>query len=89
MSIGYSYDPGAANLSFLQAGDKLTITYQVAVSDGHLTSNTQDVTFTILGREDGPVLDDTTDPSGVAELADASAQDLSAIAGTFTVHAPG
>ena len=33
-SIGYSYDPAAANLDFLRAGESLTITYTVKVNDG-------------------------------------------------------
>jgi VCBS repeat-containing protein len=55
-SVGYSYDPGAANLDFLRAGDSLTITYTVQVGDGTTTSNTQTVTFTITGTNDAPVL---------------------------------
>jgi VCBS repeat-containing protein len=52
-SIAYSYDPGAANLDFLAAGQSLTITYQVKVNDGTADSATQDVTFTITGTVDG------------------------------------
>src|SRR5207248_3107270 len=84
-SIGYSYDPGAANLDFLRQGQSLTITYTVRVNDGTVNSGTQDVTFTITGTNDAPVLSDTTDPSAVAELPDASAQNLAAIAGSFAV----
>ncbi|MEQ1673174.1 MAG: VCBS domain-containing protein, partial [Hyphomicrobium sp.] len=54
-AIGYSYDPGPANLDFLSAGDTLTITYQVKVNDGTSDSATQDVTFTITGTNDAPV----------------------------------
>src|SRR5204862_371890 len=84
-SRGYRYETAAANLDFLKEGDSLTITYTVQVSDGHTTSGTQDVTFTITGTNDAPVLSDTTNPAAVAELADASAQDLSAITGSFAV----
>src|SRR5207237_953612 len=66
-AIGYTYDPGAANLDFLRLGQQLTITYQVKVNDGTVDSATQDVTFTITGTNDAPVLSDTTDPSSVAE----------------------
>ena len=51
-SIGYSYDPSAANLDFLRATDTLTITYAVKVNDGTADSATQDVTFTISGTAD-------------------------------------
>ena len=37
MNIGYSYDPAAANLDFLRAGQSLTITYIVQVNDGTTT----------------------------------------------------
>jgi VCBS repeat-containing protein len=54
-SIGYSYNPGAANLDFLRASDSLTITYAVKVNDGAADSGTQDVTFTLTGSNDAPV----------------------------------
>ena len=79
--IGYSYDPGAANLDFLAAGDSLTITYAVKVNDGTTDSATQNVTFTITGTNDAPVL--------AAAIADqSSAEDnawsFAVPAGTFT-----
>ncbi|WP_312014975.1 VCBS domain-containing protein [Bradyrhizobium sp. AUGA SZCCT0160] len=85
VNIGYNYDPAAANLDFLRLGQSLTITYVVQVNDGTTNSGTQDVTFTITGTNDAPVLSDTTNPGAVAELAAASAQDLAAINGTFSV----
>ena len=54
VNIGYSYDPAAANLDFLRAGQSLTITYAVQVNDGTTNSGTQDVTFTITGTNDAP-----------------------------------
>ena len=51
----------AANLDFLHAGQSLTITYTVKVNDGTTDSGTQNVTFTITGTNDGPVIaGDTT-----------------------------
>ena len=55
-SIGYSYNPAAANLDFLGAGETLTITYTVKVNDGLGDTGTQDVTFTITGTNDAPDL---------------------------------
>ena len=43
------------------------------------------MTFTITGTNDAPVLSDTTDPAAVLELGNASAQNLAAITGTFSV----
>ncbi|SDK18862.1 VCBS repeat-containing protein, partial [Bradyrhizobium sp. Rc2d] len=56
LSVNYQYDPTAANLDFLKQGDSLTITYQVKVNDGNVDSAIQDVTFTITGTNDAPVL---------------------------------
>uniref|UniRef100_UPI0004899950 type I secretion C-terminal target domain-containing protein n=1 Tax=Deefgea rivuli TaxID=400948 RepID=UPI0004899950 len=55
-AIGYTYDPAAADLDFLRAGQTLTITYQVKVNDGLADSATQDVTFTITGTNDTPTI---------------------------------
>ncbi|WP_346891100.1 Ig-like domain-containing protein [uncultured Roseibium sp.] len=54
-SLGWSWDPAAADLDFLASGDTLTVTYDVAVSDGTLTTATQPLTFTIAGTNDAPV----------------------------------
>ncbi|MBC3893760.1 hypothetical protein H8K35_18995, partial [Undibacterium sp. LX40W] len=45
----------------------------------------QDVTFTITGANDAPVLTDTTNPTAIVEAADASAQNLAPITGSFAV----
>ncbi|MBC3883461.1 hypothetical protein H8K36_18905, partial [Undibacterium sp. LX22W] len=84
-AIAYTYDPAAANLDFLRAGQSLTITYQVKVNDGTADSAVQDVTFTITGANDAPVLTDTTNPTAIVEAADASAQNLAPITGSFAV----
>nr|WP_249810540.1 VCBS domain-containing protein [Bradyrhizobium sp. 176] len=84
-NIGYTYDPTAANLDFLRAGQSLTITYVVKVNDGTVDSGMQDVTFTITGTNDAVTLSAITQPSSVAELASASAQDLAPISGTLPV----
>ena len=85
VSIGYSYDPAAADLDFLRVDESLTITYTVKVDDGTVDSGTQTVTFTITGTNDAPILSDTAAPTAVVELGDASAQDLAEITGSFTV----
>ena len=56
------------------------------VNDGTTDSGTQDVTFTITGTNDGPVLSDTTEPGGGASnCGNASAQNIAAITGSFSV----
>ncbi len=59
-SIGYTYDPAAANLDFLNAGQSLTVSYAVTVSDG-ISSSTQDVTFTITGTAEAVAVADRND----------------------------
>ncbi|WP_202963176.1 VCBS domain-containing protein, partial [Aeromonas aquatica] len=60
VNIGYTYDPAAAHLDFLAAGQSLTITYTIKVSDGTVDSGTQDVIFTITGTNDAAVLSGAT-----------------------------
>jgi len=55
VGIGYTWDPAAADLDFLAAGQTLTVTYDVAVSDGAATSGSQPLVFTIAGTNDLPV----------------------------------
>src|SRR4029078_1311641 len=66
-SIGYSYDPSAANLDFLRAGQSLTISYTVKVKDRTAESGTQNVTFTIKGTNDVPTIDAATNPADINE----------------------
>src|SRR5439155_1054369 len=63
-TIGYTYDASAANLDFLAAGQTLTVTYSVQVSDGTATSGTQSLSFVVTGTNDAPVLS-TTVPTSV------------------------
>src|SRR5437667_341626 len=63
-TIGYTYDASAANLDFLAAGQTLTVTYAVQVSDGTATSGTQSLSFVVTGTNDAPVLS-TTIPTSV------------------------
>ena len=61
VNIGYHYDPAAANLDFLSAGQSLTIIYAVQVSDGTATSGIKNVTFTITGTNDVPTITANSD----------------------------
>lgn len=56
----WMYDPGPANLDFLNGTDVLTITYTAQVSDGTVDSNTQALTITIRGTDDAAVLSSAT-----------------------------
>jgi VCBS repeat-containing protein len=56
--------------SFLQSGETLTLVYHVAVKDGSLASDTQDVTITILGTNHGVVITSGPESASVFELTD-------------------
>ena len=85
-TIGWTYDPAAANLDFLRAGQVLTLTYAVKVSDGLADSGTQNVVITITGTNDAPevsgaVLGAATEDSAASTL-DALANATDKDAGT-------
>jgi VCBS repeat-containing protein len=49
--LDWSYDPTNPNLDFLKPGDKLTITYQAQVNDGHGSVGSQPLTVSIVGTD--------------------------------------
>src|SRR5262249_14360240 len=53
-SIAFTFDAGNA-LDFLGAGQKLTIIYDVTVTDDSGVSSTRPVTITVIGTNDAPV----------------------------------
>jgi fibronectin-binding autotransporter adhesin len=61
-SISFSYSAVDSTLDFLGAGQTLTVTYDIAVTDGSGASSSQPVTFTITGTNDAPVIVCETDP---------------------------
>src|SRR5207245_1707296 len=86
-AIAWTYDAAAANLDFLREGQTLTVDYTVKINDGIADSGTQHVIITVTGTNDTPVFSavTATDPTNIAELTDASSQDLAPIHGTLTV----
>src|SRR5262245_35353099 len=59
---------GAANaLDFLAAGQTLTITYNVTLTDNSGVSSTQPVTITVIGTNDAPVITSTAQAGAVTE----------------------
>src|SRR5262249_45775357 len=60
-SIGFIYSAADKTFDFLAAGETLTITYNVTVSDG-IANSTKPVTITVNGSNDAPVL--AADASG-------------------------
>ncbi len=76
-AITWSYDPAAANLDFLAAGQTLTVTYQFRVTDGTAKSPLRTLTFTVVGTNDGPVAvnDSATVDGGTSVLVNVRAND--------------
>ena len=56
-ALTWTYDPSAADLDWLAAGDSLTITYSAQIDDGSGAVGSQDLVITINGANDAPVLD--------------------------------
>jgi VCBS repeat-containing protein len=71
--------------SFLQAGETLTLTYHLAVTDPSLASDSQDVIITILGTNHPVVITSGPESASVSELADTTGS--AAIDTTTTVPA--
>ncbi|MCP3390548.1 VCBS domain-containing protein [Bradyrhizobium sp. CCGB12] len=74
-----------ADVQFLRAGQTVTETYAVTVSDGHGGLASRNVTITITGGEDAPVLAGASETA--AEAADAAAQHIT-LTGTLPVTDP-
>jgi len=70
-AIGWTWDPGAADLDFLGQGGFLTVSYDVQVSDGTVSTDTQTLTFTINGTNTAPVASTAGEvPAGFAQNPD-------------------
>lgn len=85
-TANWTYDPAAANLDWLRAGDTLTITYTAQVNDGSGAVGSQPLVITITGTNDAATFSAHSDPAAIDEAADASAQDISGVTGSVTVH---
>ena len=55
-TVGWTFDITDGEFDFLAAGEVLSITYTVTVEDNHGGTDTQDITFTITGTNDLPVI---------------------------------
>ena len=54
-SVDFSYSAADKSFDFLAAGETLTITYDVTVTDEHNAASTRPVTITVTGTNDAPV----------------------------------
>ena len=65
-SVGFSYSAVDSSFDFLAAGETLTVTYDVTVTD-KFVSSTQPVTVTITGTNDAPVAVADSDQGHIVE----------------------
>ena len=72
--------PGAINLDFLAAGQNLTVTFNMAVSDGMATSNTVSYNIVFTGTNDAAVLS-----SAVVALNEGDTPAAISTSGTLTI----
>ena len=55
-TIGFTYNPGPANLDFIRSGDSLRVVYAVKVNDGTTDSATKSITISITGSNDAATI---------------------------------
>jgi VCBS repeat-containing protein len=55
-TISWSFSSGSETFDYLAAGESLTLTYTITVTDSSGAIDTQDVTITINGTNDAPVV---------------------------------
>ena len=67
-SVGFTYSAADSTFDFLAAGETLTVTYEITVTDKSGVSSSQPVSFTVTGSNDAPVLAADTSGSDGAGL---------------------
>ncbi len=80
-SIDWTFSLPDQDLDFLGAGETLTATYDVTVSDA-FTSSTQTVTITANGAEDAPIVNPVT--AAVADTVNTDAGNIVAVGNAIT-----
>jgi len=82
-SIGWHYNINDLALDFLGTNDQVVLTFTVQVADGNGGLATQDVTITVHGAEDAPVITSGVQSGSVAPGGNTTTHSLSG-AVTFT-----
>ena len=59
-NLGWAFSSGSQAFDYLGAGQSLTLTYTVTISDGHGGTDTQNITVTINGTNDAAVISGTS-----------------------------
>ncbi|NVK06526.1 MAG: cadherin-like domain-containing protein, partial [Marivivens sp.] len=72
----WTYNPGAADLDYLAAGDVVEITFTVKANDGNADSNLRTIKITIDGTNDAPVFGAVTGLTSTGGTSSSSSADL-------------
>jgi len=83
-SLTWAFNSGSEYFDYLEKNETLVLNYTVRVTDSSGATANQTVQVTITGTNDLPTLTIAA-PSSVAELDNASTQDLSAITGSLVI----
>ncbi len=87
VQLDWTLNAGALDLNFLGAGETLTVTVPVTVTDG-IAPVVQNVVITITGTNDGPVITNGGDSATISEVAGLTgpgATSPASVGGDFTV----
>ncbi|HWK65683.1 MAG TPA: VCBS domain-containing protein, partial [Rhizobiaceae bacterium] len=71
-TIGWTYAIAESALDFLAAGETVTLTYTVTLDDGKGGKASTDVTITVSGANDGPVITPVDVTGSVSDVAESS-----------------
>jgi VCBS repeat-containing protein len=75
-TITWSFDSGSEAFDYLAVGESLTLTYTVQVSDSQGATDTQEVTISVTGTNDAPII--------TVEAGDSAGETLSVTGATLT-----
>ncbi|NDC35810.1 MAG: hypothetical protein EBZ51_10645, partial [Synechococcaceae bacterium WB9_2_112] len=83
--MGWVYNGGTHNLDFLAQGQSITLTFGVTLTDGRNASASDDVTITIVGSNDGPVVTNSAGALSGSVIEAGHLNDGTLVAGTSSV----
>jgi VCBS repeat-containing protein len=66
-TLTWAFNSGSESFDYLAAGESLTLTYTITVTDSEGAADTQTVVVTINGTSDAPVITDGPDTVGLTE----------------------
>ena len=85
--IKWSFDAPDKSFDYLAKGEKLTLTYEVALSDGHGGVDKTTVTIVVIGTNDAPVINGSAALSAISEDVVASDNNGTLVSSLIDGHA--